>query len=746
MHCASCAIIISKRIGKLPGVKSCDVNTASETAIITYDKAVADPRTMNEAITPLGYSLVSNDEKMRSEQPFANAKKIKEDEMEKQRAKALFAFPLALFVFAVMMWEATAKTFTSVLPVPLPMETLNHLLFFISTSVLFRTGYPFLRAVGVFIRHRVANMDTLIGIGTGAAYLYSSIVVFIPEIREYFFLPSDTYFDVTIVVIGFVVFGKYLEMRSKLKTGNAIEKLLRLQMKSAAVEKDGLESEIPIEEVRVGDLVVIKPGGTIPVDGIIEKGVSFVDESMITGEPVPVERQPGNPVSAGTINTTGSFTLRATKVGSDTLLSRIIRMVEEAQGSRAPVQALADKIASVFVPTVLVVAVATLAAWLWIGSPIMGFSEALSLGILSFVGVLVIACPCALGLATPTAIIVGVGKGAREGILVKNASSLEKLHRINTIVFDKTGTITKGKPSLAFFKNFTDLPDDRPISILASLESKSEHPLSTAIVKYAEEKHIPLSDIRSFEAIPGKGIRGVVDEKTYSAGNERMLEPDGVRIRPLEEDLRECFETASAIHLSCGKEHLATAFVSDELKPNAREAIQSLLASGIRVILLTGDNERTAGAIAKQAGIKEVLARALPEDKIDKIKELQSQGLVVAFVGDGINDAPALSQADIGIAMGTGTDAAIESADVTLLGGNLERISKAIRLSKLTVRGIRQNLFWAFAYNVIGIPIAAGLLYPLFGWTISPVFAGLAMSLSSVSVVLNSLRLKVKKL
>jgi Cu2+-exporting ATPase/Cu+-exporting ATPase len=550
---------------------------------------------------------------------------------------------------------------------------------------------------------------------------------------------------VTIVVITFIALGKYLEARSKIKTGDAIEKLLNLQAKTALVIRDGDEIEISVNEVKHGDLIIVKPGAKIPVDGIIMEGSSFIDESMVTGEPMPVQKKNGDSVVSGTINTSGSFTFKATKIGSETLLAQIIKMVEDAQGSKAPIQALADKISAIFVPIVLVIAFLTLGAWLIIGSQYLGFSQALSFGLVSFVGILVIACPCALGLATPTAIIVGVGKGAKEGILIKDAATLEKLHKVNTVVVDKTGTITKGKPTLVDIQNLSDLKDEELVSILASLEKKSEHPIAHAIVNYAQNKNISISDVSDFEGIQGKGLKGKVEGTEYFVGNAKLIS-----------DLKISFDASklneftsqgkTPVILATKEKVLGFVMVADEIKAESVEAINDLHALGIKVVMLTGDDEKAAKYIGSLVGIDDVVAHVLPQDKLEKIKELQSQGRVVAMAGDGVNDAPALAQADVGIAMGTGTDVAIESAGITLLGGDISKLVKAIKLSKITMRGIKQNLFWAFIYNIVGIPLAAGALYPIFGWLLNPVFAGFAMAMSSVSVVSNSLRIKAKKL
>ncbi len=478
---------------------------------------------------------------------------------------------------------------------------------------------------------------------------------------------------------------------------------------------------------------------------MVAEGTSYIDESMVTGEPMPVQKKSGDSVVAGTINTSGSFTFKATKVGSETLLAQIIKMVEEAQGSKAPIQALADKISSVFVPIVLVIAFLSLGAWLFFGTSALGFSQALSFGLVSFVGVLVIACPCALGLATPTAIIVGVGKGAKEGILIKDAATLEKLHKVNTVVVDKTGTITKGKPTLVDIVNLSNQKDEELVAILASLEKKSEHPIAHAIINYAHEKNIPVSDISHFEGIQGKGLRGSINDTEYFVGNTKLIHDLKISFNPT--TLNEfTSQGKTPVILATNEKVLGFVMVADEIKAESVEAVKNLHALGIKVVMLTGDDEKAAKYIGSLVGIDDVVAHVLPQDKLAKIKELQSQGRVVAMAGDGVNDAPALAQADVGIAMGTGTDVAIESAGITLLGGDISKLVKAIKLSKITMRGIKQNLFWAFIYNIVGIPLAAGALYPVFGWLLSPVFAGFAMAFSSVSVVGNSLRIKAKKL
>ncbi len=552
---------------------------------------------------------------------------------------------------------------------------------------------------------------------------------------------------VVIVVIGFILFGKYLEARSKIKTGQAIEKLVLLQAKTALVERGGREVEIAAEMVRLGDVIIIKPGAKIPVDGIIKEGGSSIDESFVTGESMPVDKKVGEEVIGGTINKQGSFKFTATKVGSDTLLAHIIKLVEEAQGSKAPIERIADQISAIFVPVVLVLAVITLIVWLSLGSIYLPFSQALAFGLSSFVGILVIACPCALGLATPTAIIVGVGKGAENGILIKDAESLEKLHSVTTIVMDKTGTLTKGEPQVVDFINHSEENDHDILTIAASLEKQSEHPLAAAIIKYAKDKGVESKKVTGFSNLEGKGVRADFHKETFYLGNAKLLSE---RKAKYDEAMVSQFtkEGKTPVFLIRGKTLLASIFIADVLKEAALLAVKDLHKLGLKVIMLTGDNENTARFIGSQAGVDDVFAEVLPGEKADKIKKLQlttshrKLKTVVAMIGDGVNDAPALALADVGIAMGTGTDVAIESANITLLHGDLSKLVKAIRLSKKTMGTIKQNLFWAFVYNVVGIPVAAGVLYPFFGILLNPVFAGAAMALSSVSVVTNSLRLK----
>ncbi|MEK7638943.1 MAG: heavy metal translocating P-type ATPase [Patescibacteria group bacterium] len=753
MHCASCASVIERTLKKADGVASVEVNYGTESAKIDHDETVAKITDLSKKIEPLGYSFAvptasemgMSDNEHAAHLGLNQTKKEKLAELADLKTKVFSALPLAFFSILVMGWDIFTE-----LDLVAPMsetvsEFVHHLMPLMATYVLFVVGQPYLLGFYRFLRYGSANMDSLIGIGTSVAYLYSFLVTALEMPLSQYVNVQDSYYDVTIVVITFIALGKYLETKSKIKTGDAIEALLNLQAKTALVLKNGIEMEVPINQVVHGDRVVIKPGAKIPVDGSIVDGASFVDESMVTGEPIPVEKIVGDHVVAGTINTNSTFTFTATKVGSETLLASIIKMVEEAQGSKAPIQALADKISSVFVPSVLVFAFLTLAGWLLFGTATLGFAQALTYGLTSFVGILVIACPCALGLATPTAIIVGVGKGAKEGILIKDAATLEKLHKVDTVVVDKTGTITKGKPELVGMHNHSTHSDDEIGSLLLSLERKSEHPIAHAITEYGKAKGYEEKPVENFTILKGKGLKGVIGGVEYFAGNLKLIADLNLAFDK-KTILTETSEGKTPVILASASAVLATVFVADAIKPEAVAAVKNLHALGIEVAMLTGDNKETADAIAKEVGIDVVVAEVLPSEKLTHIRKLQQNGHIVAMAGDGVNDAPALAGADVGIAMGTGTDVAIETAGITLLNGDIGKLVKAIRLSKLTMRGIRQNLFFAFVYNIVGIPLAAGIFFPFFGWLLSPVFAGFAMASSSVSVVGNSLRLKAKKL
>ena len=686
MHCASCASIIKRKLIKLPGIESAEVNLATETAEITTSKDIP-LTTLNTAISQLGYELRDSSSRSKSRDLDSSTMvgMTKLAELASLKLKTLLTLPFSIIIFVAMIWSLF-------FPLPISMMVFNSISFILATPILFWVGQPYLQGVIRFIRYHVANMDTLVGIGTSVAYIYSVIL-----------------------------FGKYLEARSKLKTGDAIHKLLGLSAKTAQVVRSGKELEIPVEQVILGDIIIVKPGVKVPVDGVIIKGYSSVDQSMLTGESLPVDKTVNDTVIGGTINKQGVFRFRATVVGDSTMLSQIIKMVENAQGSHAPIEKLTDRISAIFVPSVLVISVLTFMVWTLLGNPL--------LGLISFVGILVIACPCALGLATPTAIIVGVGRAAQNGILIKNAESLEKLCSVDYVVLDKTGTLTKGEPVVTHI-----VPDKSDFQIIASLEQSSEHPLALAIVQKAKDDGVKLQGVTDFKTIPGQGLQGKIGRTLYFAGNTKLIESLSLK---LDTTIIDGFAQTGAtpIILATQKKIIMYLGISDTPKDESIQVIKDLHKLGIKVAMLTGDHKLTAQHIGKFVGIDKVISEVMPGDKAEEVKKLQVEGYKVAMVGDGVNDAPALATADVGIAMGTGTDVAIESAGLTFLGGNLEKLPQAIRLSHLTFRVIKQNLFWAFAYNVIGIPIAAMAI-------LNPGIAGAAMAFSSVSVVANSLRLR----
>ena len=759
MHCASCASIIRRKLEKLEGVESCTVNYGTEKAQVSFYSQKVNVPKMNEEIGKLGYSLIDTQADMPIDHSMheghdmmtpvssdASIKVQKLKDLAKLKRHVQIVLPMVAVSVLVMIWEIGADPLKLWPKMQVDiMEFFHHILPLFATYTLFVIGVPYLQGMVRFVKYRVANMDSLVGIGTSVAFLYSFIVTAFDEILAPYVNTQQNYYDVTIVVIGFITLGKFLEARSKLKTGEAIEKLLGLQAKNALILRDGKEVEIPIDQVIVGDIMLVKPGAKIPLDGIILEGKSSIDESMITGEPIPVDKGPEDMVIGATINKQGSLQIKVTKIGSDTMLAQIIKMVEEAQGSKAPIERMVDQVSAIFVPAVLVLAVITLVLWLVIGSQFMPYSQAFTLGILSFVGILVIACPCAMGLATPTAIIVGVGKAAQNGILIKNAESLEKFNGINFVVMDKTGTITKGTPEVTDIQTVSSHSEKDILQLLASLESHSEHPLAQAIVERVKQKKLSLYKVKDFEAIEGKGLKGTIDDIDYYAGNLKLA--TDLKIQIDEEGVQAlASQGKTPVVFMTKKQVIGYIGIADTIKDDAKEAVVALHTQGIKVAMLTGDNKRTAEYIAKLVGIDRVIAEVLPADKASEIQKLQKEGYKVAMVGDGINDAPALATADVGIAMGTGTDVAIESAGITLLGGHISKLSKAVSLARATMNIIKQNLFWAFFYNIIGIPIAAGVLYPFFGILLNPAIAGAAMGLSSVSVVANSLRLKRQKI
>ena len=772
MSCAACAARVDKALNHQPGVRHAAVNYAAATATVEYDSDCCDEASLQQAVQAAGYDLlIHTDEHTADEVEQAHRQKY-----QALKFRATWAIVLSLPIIVISM-------------VFMDMPYAGLVTGILATPVVFWLGRSFYINAWKQLKHGAANMDTLVALSTGIAYLFSVFNLLFPDFWLSRSIEPHVYFEASSVIIAFILLGRLLEERAKGNTTSAIKKLMGLQPKTVTLvgneepylneelrmkneelgcamperpqedssffilnssfSKDSsffiLNSSFKLEQVLPGHLLLVKPGERVPVDGTVVSGESYVDESMLSGEPVPVSKKAGVRVYAGTINQKGSFVFRAEQVGKDTLLAKIIHMVQDAQGSKAPVQKLADRIAGIFVPVIMGIALLAFAAWM-VFDPTDGFTH----GLLALVTVLIIACPCALGLATPTAIMVGIGKGAERGILIKDAESLERARQVNAVVLDKTGTVTEGHPQVTSLRWKHE--DERLAAAFYELEKHSEHPLAEAIVRYLEncfpqlEKNI--SPVSQFESLTGRGIRGTIDATLYYAGNRRLLTEQGISVSPQleEESERLTAEAQTVIWLADEHEALAIAAIADRIKPTSRPAIDALQRQGIEVHLLTGDNESTARAIAAQAGIRHYHAGVLPQEKASFIARLQHEGKTVAMVGDGINDSAALAQADLSIAMGTGSDIAMDVAGITLLTGDLGKLPEALRLSHLTVRTIRQNLFWAFFYNLIGVPIAAGVLYPVCGFLLNPMIAGAAMAFSSVSVVTNSLRLKNKEL
>jgi len=732
MTCAACVSRVEKAIKSLAGVVNVSVNLATEKATVTYKENKITLSEIEKTIETIGYHVIkTNSDKVIDEDKIRKEKEIKTLWI-KFIIAAIFSLPLFYIAMAPMI------TFVK-LPFPNSLNPMHYPFIYALVELMLvipviGVGYKFYTVGFKALIKKSPNMDSLIAIGTTSAFLYSlyNTILIAKGNTE---LVESLYYETAGVIITLILLGKTLESISKGKTSEAIKKLMGLAPKTAIIEKNGIEKEIPIAEVKKDDIVIVKPGTKIPVDGIILEGSTAIDESMLTGESMPIDKKVGDNVYAASLNTNGLIKFKATKVGSDTVLAQIIKLVEEAQGSKAPIAKMADIVSGYFVPIVCVIAVIAGVAW-FLGTNDLEFALKI------FISILVIACPCALGLATPTAIMVGTGKGAEFGILIKSGEALETAHKINTIVLDKTGTITEGKPSVTDIITI-EIDEKRLLQIAASVEKGSEHPLGQAIVKKAMEKNISLLKVNNFKALTGKGVEAKIDDIKVLIGNYQLMKESSIVLKPLEDNSNKlATDGKTPMFVAFDNKLVGIIAVADVVKKNSKKAIEKLHKMGIEVAMITGDNKKTADAIAKQVGIDRVLSEVLPQDKANEIKKLQAENKKVAMVGDGINDAPALAQADIGIAIGSGTDVAIESADIVLMRNDLIDVSIALELSKKTIRNIKQNLFWAFAYNVIGIPIAAGLLYLFKGPLLNPIIAAMAMSLSSVSVLTNALRLK----
>ena len=730
MSCASCVKRVQNALTTVPGVVRADVNLATERAVVEFVPERATVEALAKAIEDIGYTVLVLDRGAGVD----NEQVERDAQVRRLKLRFLTGTSLLIPLFVFVYWDTIGLSHWW----DLSKRTNFLMQLIIQTPIQFWVGSQFYRGAWAAATHKTSDMNTLISLGTTAAYFYSVLATFFPTLFAAKGLSLEVYFDTAGAIIVIILLGRLLEARAKGETSEAIKRMIGLKPKTAKVLRGHQELEIPVEEVQVADIIVVRPGERIPADGIVVEGFSAVDESMVTGEPIPMEKRAGNNVVGATINQTGTFRFRANKVGKDTVLAQIIRLVGEAQGSKPPIARLADLTASYFVPAVMAIAVFTFVMWY-----LFGPAPRLTYAVLNFVAVMVIACPCALGLATPTSIMVATGKGAEYGILIRNGEALEAAHQLDTILLDKTGTITKGEPAVTDIVPAKEWTQEAILSFAASAEKASEHPLATAILKKATERGMRVQNPTHFRAVPGYGIDITLDEKRIILGNANFMKDNGISTGELEQDV-EHFSAQGKTSLLVGVDGKIAGViaVADLLKEGSKEAIDSLHALGLQVIMLTGDSRKPAEAIAREVNVDQILSDVLPEMKAAEVKKLQAEGRKVGMVGDGINDAPALAQADVGIAIGSGTDVAMESADITLMGSKLGGVVVAIALSKATIRNIKQNLFWAFAYNTVLIPVAAGVLFPFFGILLNPIFAAAAMGLSSVTVVSNALSLK----
>jgi heavy metal translocating P-type ATPase len=754
MHCASCVVLIEDKLKKVAGVSTVSVKLAQEKAVINFENNQIDTKTLSSVISPFGYTLEDTDKKIDGSDVHDHMKMMAENEQKDMGLEMKFVLPMVGFSFIMMLWQVLADNNVIGAMSENVYEVFHHLMPIFATFILFGIGRKYIRAVWIFLKTRTANMDTLVGISTIVAFIYSFIITAFDKVLAPYINTTSNFYDVVIVVIGLIAFGQHLEAKAKKKTNEALQKLAGLASKTALVVRDGKEIEVPVEKVNIGDVVIVKPNERIPLDGIVIEGSSSIDEATLTGEAIPVDKGVNDTVFAGTQNFQGILHIKVTKDPKDTALAHIISIVENAQNSKAPIERTADRISGVFVYVVIGIAILTFASWMIFGPASLGLTKAFAYAISTTMAVLVIACPCSLGLATPTAIITGVGRGAERGILIKNAESLEKLAKVTAIVFDKTGTLTHNKLAIegVYCRDKNHICEPEHISfnqsLIYAITKSSKHPVSESVALWLKENNISPLPINDLSEIAGKGVTAIYQSKKYYLGSRAyiasVLKQSEETVKKDFDDTR--FESGRELYLADDNEVLSLIKIHDTIKSEAKDEITKLKGLGLKVVMATGDHKATSEAIAKGLGIDEVYSDVKPEDKLNIVKELQKKGLKVAMVGDGVNDAPALAQADVAISMSDGSDIAIESSDIVILKGDIVKVAEAIHLAQRTNKTIWQNLIWSFGYNSVGIPIAGGILFPFFGWTLSPAIAGAIMAFESVTVVVNSLRIKNMKL